>query len=59
MLLRAHIDQEDNVVYPIADQILTAEDQRDLGEAFDRVEAEEMGLGVHERYHTMAHELAE
>ncbi len=26
--------------------------------AFDRVEAEEIGVGVHEKYHQLAHELA-
>jgi hemerythrin-like domain-containing protein len=57
-LLRAHIDKEDNVLYPMADRLFTAEDQRWLAEAFDRVEAEEMGEGIHEKYHQMAHELA-
>jgi len=58
-LLRAHINKEDNVLYPMAEQILTAEDQQWLAKEFDRVEAEEMGAGVHEKYHQMAHELAE
>ena len=57
-LLRAHIDKEDNVLYPMADQILTATDQADLAAAFERVEAEEMGEGTHERYHQLAHEWA-
>jgi hemerythrin-like domain-containing protein len=51
-LLRAHIDKEDNVLYPMADRLLNAADQNALAEAFDRVESEEMGEGVHERYHT-------
>jgi hemerythrin-like domain-containing protein len=58
-LLRAHIGKEDNVLYPMANRLLTAEDQRELMEAFDRVEAEEMGEGVHEKYHELAHKLAE
>jgi hemerythrin-like domain-containing protein len=56
--LRAHIGKEDNVLYPMADRLLTAEDQRELMAAFDRVEAEEMGEGVHEKYHELAHKLA-
>jgi hemerythrin-like domain-containing protein len=56
--LRAHIHKEDNVLYPMADRLLTAEDQRELMEAFSRVEAEEMGEGVHEKYHQLAHKLA-
>ncbi len=58
-LLRAHINKEDNVLYPMGERILTAEDQQWLAKEFDRVEAEEMGAGVHEKYHQMAHELAE
>ncbi len=58
-LLRAHIDKEDNILYPMADRVFTPEDQRWLSEAFDRVGAEEMGAVVHERYHQLAHRLAE
>jgi len=58
-LLRAHIGKEDNVLYPMAERILAPEDQQWLAQEFDRVEAEEMGAGVHEKYHQMAHELAE
>jgi len=55
-LLRQHIDKEDNVLYVMADQVLTAEDQQELAEAFERVEAKEMGEGIHEKYHQLAHE---
>ncbi len=58
LLLRGHIDKENNVLYPMGDRVLTQEDQRALGEAFEQVEAEEMGEGVHERCHRLAHELA-
>jgi hemerythrin-like domain-containing protein len=57
-MLRAHIDKENSILYPIADRVFTAEDQQELMEAFDRVEAEEMGEGTHERYHQLAHEWA-
>ena len=57
-MLRAHIGKEDNILYPMADRVLTPEDQQALTEAFDRVEAEEMGAGMHERYHQLAHDLA-
>ena len=57
-LLRVHIDKEDHVLYPMADQLLTAADQADLSAAFERVEAEEMGEGTHERYHQLAHQWA-
>jgi hemerythrin-like domain-containing protein len=57
--LRQHIDKENNVLYPMGNRVLTEDDQRQLSEAFERVEAEEMGPGVHEKYHQLAHELAE
>jgi len=57
-LLRVHIDKEDNILYPMADRILTTADQTELAAAFDQVEAEEMGEGTHERYHQLAHEWA-
>jgi hemerythrin-like domain-containing protein len=57
-LLRLHIDKKDNVLYPIADQLLTVTNQTEPDAAFDRVEAEEMGEGTHERYHQLVHEWA-
>ncbi len=57
-LLRSHIFKEDNVLYPMADNLLTPRDQEELNAQFDRVETEEMGEGVHEKYHALAHELA-
>jgi hemerythrin-like domain-containing protein len=56
-LLRNHIAKEDNVLFPMADRMLSTADQDELARAFDRVEAEEMGEGVHERYHQLAHRL--
>jgi len=58
-MLRAHISKEDNILYPMADDLFSDQDQADLTAAFDKVEAEEMGEGVHEKYHQLAHELAE
>jgi hemerythrin-like domain-containing protein len=57
-LLRAHISKENNVLFPLADKLLTPEDQKALEEAFEKVEAEEMGAGTHELYHQLAHDLA-
>jgi hemerythrin-like domain-containing protein len=57
-LLRAHIQKEDNVLYPMADHMLSPEDLKDLIEAFDRVEREEIGEGVHKKYHELAQELS-
>lgn len=56
-LLRAHIGKEDNVLFPMADELLTEQDQVGLEAEFERVEVEELGEGVHEKYHQLAHEL--
>jgi hemerythrin-like domain-containing protein len=52
-LLREHIDKENGVLFPMADNILTDNEQDELFEAFEQIEANEMGPGVHERYHAM------
>lgn len=52
-LLRQHILKEEQVLFPMADRVLSAQDQRELEEQFERVETEVMGEGVHERYHAM------
>lgn len=57
-LLRSHIGKEDNVLYPMAENILSQEDMDTLAGIFERVEAEEIGTGVHETYHALAHEIA-
>jgi len=57
-LLAAHINKEDNVLFVMADRALTDDDKIELAAAFEKVEAEEMGAGTHERYHAFAHEVA-
>jgi|WetSurMetagenome_2_1015567.scaffolds.fasta_scaffold388831_1 hemerythrin-like domain-containing protein len=56
-LLRAHIDKEDHILYPMADRLLDADDQEALLADFERLENEEIGAGVHEKYHRLAEEL--
>ena len=58
-LLRTHIDKEDNVLFPLADRLLTPEDQKTILVSFEKHEREEVGVGVHEKYLQIAHELAQ
>ena len=58
-LLRAHIAKENNILFPMADRLLSAEDQQFLEKSFKIVEEQDIGAGVHEKYHHMAHEIAE
>lgn len=56
-LLINHIDKEEHVLFVMADQLLSPEAQADLAEGFERVEREETGAGVHEKYHALLHRL--
>jgi hemerythrin-like domain-containing protein len=56
-LLRGHIAKEDNVLFPMADRVLSAADQAELEQRFEQIETERMGPGVHERYHRLLDEL--
>jgi len=47
-LLRAHIDKENSVLFPLAEQLLSDEEQQALARAFDEVE-EAQGPDLHER----------
>jgi len=57
ILLNQHIDIEDNVLYPIANERLSEETQRELARDFDRLEEEEIGQGKHEAFHEMIERL--
>jgi hemerythrin-like domain-containing protein len=57
-LLRQHIEKEDHCLFPMADQALGDADQTELLRLFDRVERNDIGAGVHERYLELADALA-
>ncbi|MBZ5516894.1 MAG: hemerythrin, partial [Acidobacteriia bacterium] len=50
-LLRAHINKENNVLFVMAENMLSAEEQSKLAADFDKLEVEKMGEGTHERLH--------
>ena len=56
-LLRAHIYKEDNILFPLADRSIPEEAQAQVSEDFERVEHEETGEGVHEKYLALAEKL--
>lgn len=59
LLLRSHIRKEDGVLFPMASNILDADDEAELMEAFAVVEAEHMGHGTHDKYLDLARALAD
>ncbi len=50
-LLGEHIMKENNVLFPMAERLLSDAEQQELANAFERVEVEKMGAGTHERLH--------
>ena len=58
-LIRRHIDKENHILFPLADRFLTPEENQVLIADFERIEEDEIGPGVHEKYHDLARELAE
>ncbi len=49
-LLRVHIKKEDNMFFPMADEMLSEQQQRELHQEFEQVELVETGAGVHGKY---------
>ncbi len=58
-LLREHIYKEDNILYPMANQMLGEDDQRRIEAQFEEVEQRDLGEGIHETYLAIAREVCE
>ncbi len=56
-LLRQHIQKEDHVLFPMADRVIPAAQHAAVLEGFEKVEHEETGAGVHEKYLALAEKL--
>jgi len=52
-LLRDHIAKENNVLFVMAERLLTAAEQQQLASGFEEIEIQKMGEGTHERLHRM------
>ena len=53
IFIRKHIAKENNVLYPLADKILTRDDQEEMFENFEIHEEDVVGHGIHEQLHQM------
>ena len=56
-LLRQHIDKEDQILFPMADRMIPLEQHEAVWQGFERVEHDETGEGVHEKYLALAEAL--
>lgn len=50
-LLAQHIFKENNVLFMMAERLLTDAEQQELAAAFERTETEKMGAGTHDALH--------
>lgn len=53
-LLHQHIDKEDQILFPMADRVIPQAQHDQVWQAFEHVEHEETGEGVHEKYLALA-----
>lgn len=58
-LLHDHIAKEDEVLFPMADQMLSDEDHAEVLKGFDRIEREDLKEGAHDRFLALARRLEE
>jgi hemerythrin-like domain-containing protein len=52
-MLRRHIEKEHHVLFQMAEQHLSPEDEQELAERFEALEAETMGTGAQENLHAL------
>ncbi len=52
-LLRAHIQKENNVLFPMGDKLIPESEQQSILKAFDNHESTTMGPGIHDKLHGM------
>lgn len=54
-LLAKHIDKENNVLYVMAERVLSPDKMADIAKAFIRIEELEIGPNKHEEFHATLH----
>ncbi len=57
-LLRDHIEKENNVLFAMADRLLSGKMQDELLEGFEKIEEERIGVGKHEEFHHLLEKLS-
>jgi len=57
-LLRNHIEKENNVLFVMADSLLSEKIQDELFEGFESIEKERIGVGKHEEFHGLLKKLS-
>jgi hemerythrin-like domain-containing protein len=55
--IRQHMAKEENILFPLAESVMSEQDARALEMAFDRIEREELGADAHRELTRLAEEL--
>ena len=58
-LLNQHIFKENNVLFPMAEQVLSVNDGDKLYDNFEKLEVERIGIGKHEEFHALMDKLSD
>ena len=58
-ILTQHIAKEEKILFPMADKVLSKVTQDKLNEEFEKLEVERIGIGKHEEFHKLLHQLKE
>ncbi len=56
-LLTQHILKEEDILFTMGDKVLSPQEDETLFEAFEKLEVERIGVGKHEEFHKLLHEL--
>lgn len=54
-LMRAHINKENTILFPMGDKMIPTDEQKLLLEQFEEFEEKVMGKGTHEKLHGLLH----
>lgn len=57
-LLTQHIQKENEVLFPMANQVMSQSQQEELEEQFEKFEREKIGAGKHEAFHKLMDQLS-
>jgi len=56
-LLENHIFKEENVLFPMAEKVLSDRKQNEVFEQFEKIEEDVIGHGLHEQFHELLKQL--
>ena len=56
-LLRAHINKENRILFPLADKLVPEDTAAQIVQRYEEIERVRVGKGKHEEYHAMLHNL--